>query len=298
MFRNNKNSKISNVLFAILCILLVFLLGGLLKWTSREDAREAKELQQLIETQDSSSKKAETKQEEAVSKEKEEKKPEEKQEEKLPEVKPEEAAEEESAKGIACWGDDLMNAEESATYSYRAVLQKLLAENGYDLAVADKTLQGAGTLSMMTMAGVPSEEVQGFIESHKAAANGGELYITETGIRDLTPEQLDRSDAAYIPVISMGYYGGWSHDPKELAQQQEKILNTFENKEKYIIVGVAPIDGSVSAETLDGAMKEVWGEHYISAQEAAGSLAASYEGQQKIAEAVLQKMEELTYIAK
>lgn len=114
----------------------------------------------------------------------------------------------------------------------------------------------------------------------------------------MTPEQLDRSDADCIPVIFMGYYGGWNHDPAELVQQQEKILNTFQNKEKFIVVGANPMDESVDFAALDSVMNEKWGEHYISAEAVTTSPAASYEGQAQIAKAVFQKLEELAYIAK
>ena len=76
-----------------------------------------------------------------------------------------------------------------------------------------------------------------FISEHQKAANGAQLYVTETGIRDFTEEDLTRDDLDYIPVIFMGYYGGWNHDPAELAQQQEHILKTFSNQEQFIIVG-------------------------------------------------------------
>ena len=132
--------------------------------------------------------------------------------------------------GVVCWGDDLINGEESNTYSYMAVLQKLLTDNGYNLTVINKTLQGGGTLSMMKMAGVSDETLQGYIAKHQQAANGAQLNVTETGIRDLTEEQTTRNDMDCVPVIFMGYYGGWNHDPAELAEQQEQILNTFQNK--------------------------------------------------------------------
>ena len=39
----------------------------------------------------------------------------------------------------------------------------------------------------------------------------------------------------------MGYYGGWNYDPEELAEQEQKILDTFgANKDNYVIVGLAP----------------------------------------------------------
>lgn len=289
-----KRKGVWNALFVVLCIVLVVALGGMLSWGIKKDSKERERLEKLatesVKTNKGTSgtSKKEEKEKEAEEQEKPEKTP--KQPEKAPEEKTE---------GVVCWGDDLINGEDSATYSYKVVLQNLLTEKGYNLPVQDKTLQGAGTMSVMTMAGVPENEVQAFIDAHKAAANGGELPITETGIRDLTPEQLERTDFNCIPIISMGYYGGWNHDPQELIQQQENILKTFPNQEQFIIIGVRPFDDSVSSATLDTAMREKWGEHYISASEVTGvHVAASFEGQAAIAQAVLEKLETLGYIEK
>lgn len=289
-----KRKGLWNALFVVLCIVLVVALGGMLSWGMKKDSKERERLEKLatesVKTnkETSGTSKKEEKEKEAEEQEKPEETP--KQPEKAPEEKTE---------GVVCWGDDLINGEDSATYSYKVVLQNLLTENGYNLPVQDKTLQGAGTMSVMTMAGVPENEVQAFIDAHKAAANGGELPITETGIRDLTPEQLERTDFNCIPIISMGYYGGWNHDPQELIQQQENILKTFPNQEQFIIIGVRPFDDSVNSAALDTAMREKWGEHYISASEVTGvHVAASFEGQAAIAQAVLEKLETLGYIEK
>ena len=289
-----KRKGLWNALFVVLCIALVVALGGMLSWGMKKDSKERERLEKLatesVKTnkETSGTSKKEEKEKEAEEQEKPEETP--KQPEKAPEEKTE---------GVVCWGDDLINGEDSATYSYKVVLQNLLTENGYNLPVQDKTLQGAGTMSVMTMAGVPENEVQAFIDAHKAAANGGELPITETGIRDLTPEQLERTDFNCIPIISMGYYGGWNHDPQELIQQQENILKTFPNQEQFIIIGVRPFDDSVNSAALDTAMREKWGEHYISASEVTGvHVAASFEGQAAVAQAVLEKLETLGYIEK
>lgn len=289
-----KRKGLWNALFVVLCIALVVALGGMLSWGMKKDSKERERLEKLatesVKTNKGTSgtSKKEEKEKEAEEQEKPEETP--KQPEKAPEEKTE---------GVVCWGDDLINGEDSATYSYKVVLQNLLTENGYNLPVQDKTLQGAGTMSVMTMAGVPENEVQAFIDAHRAAANGGELPITETGIRDLTPEQLERTDFNCIPIISMGYYGGWNHDPQELIQQQENILKTFPNQEQFIIIGVRPFDDSVNSAALDTAMREKWGEHYISASEVTGvHVAASFEGQAAIAQAVLEKLETLGYIEK
>lgn len=289
-----KRKGLWNALFVVLCIVLVVALGGMLCWGIKKDSKERERLEKLatesVKTnkETSGTSKKEDKEKETEEQEKPEETP--KQPEKAPEEKTE---------GVVCWGDDLINGEDSATYSYKVVLQKLLTEKGYNLPVQDKTLQGAGTMSIMTMAGVPENEVQTFIDAHKAAANGAELPITETGIRDLTPEQLERTDVNCIPIISMGYYGGWNHDPQELIQQQEKVLKTFPDQEQFIIVGVRPFDDSVNSSTLDTAMREKWGEHYISASEVTGvHVAASFEGQAAVAQAVLEKLETLGYIEK
>lgn len=273
-----------NIVLILLCIILCAVLAGLFVWNKKSEAKESKRLEEVVAGKIVS----ENKKEEVVKKE--EKAPQKEEEQEVPEKK--------EIEGIVCWGDDMLNGEESTTYSYKVVLQKLLQEHGYALPVQDKTLQGAGTMSMMTMAGVPKEKVEGFINKHIEAAQGGELPITETGIRDLTPEQLARTDLNCIPIISMGYYGGWSHDPAELAEQQQAILDTFPSKEQFLIVGAIPIDGSVDAATLDGVMKETWGEHYLSAAEISSRPAATYEGQEAIANAIFQKLEELKYIQK
>ncbi len=271
-----------NILSLLVCVVLAVFLIGMLAWGKKADAAESRRLEQIAKEQENPAPEKEIKEAEEAKKEE-------------PETK---ETEEAKVEGIVCWGDDMVNGEASATHSYKVVLQNLLKEKGYNLPVQDKTLQGAGTLSMMTMAGVPEEEVQQFITKHQEAAAGVELAITETGIRDLTEEQKARTDLNCIPVICMGYYGGWSHDPAELAEQQQKILATFPNQDKFLIVGAIPLDGSVNEETLDQVLSEKWGEHYISAAQVSSSPAATYEGQEAIANAVVQKLEELNYIHK
>ena len=306
----NKNYQEGrNWLLLILCILLFILFGALLFWSRSSNAADAARLQELAaredqkdqaEEQDASE---EARPEETVEEETEENQEQASTGQQNSENEDQESAAEETAtaptlaKGIVCWGDDLINGEESATHSYRAVLQNLLNDSGYNLTVIDKTLQGAGTLSMMTMAGVPQEEVHSYITAHQEAAQGQELPVTETGIRDLTPEQTQRNDLEYVPVIFMGYYGGWNHDPAELARQQEAILNTFPQQEQYIIAGTFPLDGSVDSATLDSVMSEKWGEHYISMASITSNPASTYEGQADLAAAILQKMKDLGYLA-
>ena len=316
-----KKIKKTNILLGFICILLAVLLGFILVTSYKSEQKESRHLSEIADDQQSgiedyeevkerakeleeiSSEEAEDT-EDVKSKNTEDTKDTEKTDtadtedadktEDTKDTKDETAA----ASGIVCWGDDLINGEESNTYSYMTVLQKLLTDNGYNMTVINKTLQGGGTLSMMKMAGVSDETIQGYITKHQQAANGAQLNVTETGIRDLTEEQTTRNDMDCIPVIFMGYYGGWNHDPAELADQQEQILNTFQNKDQFIVVGTRPMDGSVTSEALDQVLSQKWGEHYISLADVTAQPSSTYEAQQEMAEAILQKLQELDYISK
>lgn len=320
MSRNRKKKgKKTNILLGFICILLVGLLGFLLAMNYKTEQEESQRLTELagdqhIGIEDYDAVKEHAAELEKASKDEEEssetdntdkKSKKNNQKEDTAEAddteNAEETADEETARtisGVVCWGDDLINGDASNTYSYMAVLQKLLIDNGYNLTVVNKTLQAGGTLSMMKMAGVSDETLQGYITKHQQAANGAQLNVTETGIRDLTEEETTRNDMDCIPVIFMGYYGGWNHDPAELAEQQEQILNTFQYKDDFIVVGTIPLDGSVTADALDQVLSQKWGEHYISLASVTAQPSATYEAQQAMGEAVFNKLQELGYITK
>lgn len=320
MSRNRKKKgKKTNILLGFICILLVGLLGFLLAMNYKTEQEESQRLTELagdqhIGIEDYDAVKEHAAELEKASKDEEEssetdntdkKSKKNNQKEDTAEAddteNAEETADEETARtisGVVCWGDDLINGDASNTYSYMAVLQKLLTDNGYNLTVVNKTLQAGGTLSMMKMAGVSDETLQGYIAKHQQAANGAQLNVTETGIRDLTEEETTRNDMDCIPVIFMGYYGGWNHDPAELAEQQEQILNTFQYKDDFIVVGTIPLDGSVTADALDQVLSQKWGEHYISLASVTAQPSATYEAQQAMGEAVFNKLQELGYITK
>lgn len=268
-------------------------------WNYKEEQKEIQRLEKIAE-QTEAKKEANKRAEKTANKEKKESNEiQPAAEETTAEIQPAETptpVETAQAEGIVCWGDNLLSGAESDQYSYMNVLQRILQEKGSALPVKNKTIQGGGTLSMMKLAGVADETIQGYITAHEQAANGAELYITEKGIRDFTPEELTRDDLNCIPVIFMGYYGGWNHDPNELAGQQEQILNTFPNKERFIIVGSRPLDGSVTAEALDAALSQRWGEHYISMSAVTTYPVSYYEGQEAMAQAIYQKMVDLKYI--
>ena len=277
----------------LLCALLFGLLSYLLLDYREQGIKEKERLEKLV------SEGKEEKSENSSSKEepsKEETSQEDSEEEEEPEAVEETKKE---AEGVACWGDELLGTQAAATNSYTVVLQKLLTDQGYNLAVANKTLTETCSLTTMKMAGVPMTDIDAYIAKHQAAANGAQLPITEGATRNLTAEQMTRTDQNYIPVLFMGYYGGWNYDTKELIEQQQKILDTFgDYKDSYIIVGLAPASGRVTAEQYNADMRAAWGEQYIACSDVCAHGALSYEGQQEIAQAVFNKMVELQYIQK
>ena len=284
MKRNRKTAWAWNLLLVLVCIALAVCFGGLLAWDAKAEAVRSEKLMQEAKKD----KKQEVKQEVKKDKKKEEVKKEEKEPAKpiLPQ-------------GISFWGDEFFTAENELQYSSRVKLEEKLKAEGYTLEYANKTLAGAGTLSVMKMAGVPQADLDKYIEAHKASAGSATPPVTETGIRDLTEEEMKRSDKDYIPIITMGYYGGWNKDPKELAEQQQKVLNTFgANKDRFIIVGVRPMDGSVNIPEYEKVMKETWGEHYISTIDICTVTTTTADGQTQVADALYEKLLELGYIAK
>ena len=327
---NRRNSKWINILLAFICIVLIGVLGAIFVTSKKSEKEEAQRLEKLASDQQKGIEDYESVKEHAAELEKEDGSETDSSVASEPDDSTDSADEADSTEssekenisaadeteddtdstdstadaertvsGVVCWGDDLINGTDSDTYSYMAVLQKLLAENGYsNLTVINKTLQGGGTLSMMKMAGVSDSVLQSYITKHQQAANGAQLNVTETGIRDLTEEQTTRNDMECIPVIFMGYYGGWNHDPQELTEQQENILNTFQNKDEFIVVGTRPMDGTATSEALDEVLSQKWGEHYISLASVTSQPASTKEAQQTMAEAILQKLEELGYISK
>ena len=208
-----------------------------------------------------------------------------------------EATEKKSIEGISFWGDELFPGEDEIHNSYRVKLQQLLEKNGYQLTIVDKTLPGDSTLSMLKMAGVSDDVINGYIKVHR---ENTDFPITdaEVVVRNFSNDELVRNDLYCLPILQMGYYGGWNHNPTELVEQQQKVLNTFkDNGERFIIIGIPPQDSQINMDTYEKTMKDAWGEHYVSATEVCPGIETTGEGQSKIAEAVYAKLKELGYIS-
>lgn len=198
--------------------------------------------------------------------------------------------------GISFRGDSFGSADDKAQNGVGACLVKILEENGQGIAVEDYSLDAAGTLSQMRLAGVDQSELDAYLEKHAAEANGAELRITETKIRDLSEEDLVRTDQSYIPVICMGYYGGWGNDLDELCEQQQKILDTYQRNDRYLILGVYPT-GFSDREAYREKMVSQWGEHFISVSDEISNTVSSSGGKKEIAQLIYDKLTEFGYLS-
>ena len=112
---------------------------------------------------------------------------------------------------------------------------------------------------------------------------------------DLEEKQTERDDKDAIPVICMGYFGGWYYDPYELIEQQQKILNTYDQREKFIILGMYP-ELAIDTDYYDAVLSEAWGAHYVSLGQLLEGAAISDEGREQIAQIVYDKLIELGYL--
>ena len=178
------------------------------------------------------------------------------------------------------------------------------AENGNErvykinAVVEDNTWFMAGSLSQMRLAGVSEEEVNAYIQKHyDIAANAGvDVPLYEGVVRDDLEEKMtDRDDLDAIPVICMGYFGGWYYDPYELIEQQQKILDTYNQHEKFLILGLYP-EMAIDTDYYDSVLSEAWGAHYVSLSQLLNGAAISDEGREQIAQIVYDKMVELGYL--
>lgn len=192
-------------------------------------------------------------------------------------------------------GDSFATEDIQEEHGYPAYLKNMLIENGKDVQMEDYTMDAAGSLSQMRLAGVEQSILDEYVAEHKKIAEEQTLRITETKIRDLSEEELVREDENGIPVICMGFYGGWCSNPEELCDQIQAILNTYAQKERYLILGLYP-SWIESREAYHQAMVNRWGEHYLQLDDFVRNAASSSEGRKEIAEAVYEKLTQMEYI--
>lgn len=173
--------------------------------------------------------------------------------------------------------------------AYPAVLQRMLKEAGSTLTVQDYTLDEKSVLTHLYYAGVPSSDIQSFIHRNIEAVGSEDPF--ETGVGDVKNLVLERTDQNAIPVIFVGYNGGWGKSVFELIEMEKKILATYNQQQYYIIIGNHPL-GVEDVDTYDKIMQGYWGSHYLGVTKIAGSTLNTYEGHVTLAERIMAKLEQ------
>ena len=195
---------------------------------------------------------------------------------------------------ISIRGDSYMEDDADKANGYPAKLQALLQAAGSGMTVEDDTWDMAGTLSQMSLAGIDKKTVQGYINKH---TQNGLTYSYDTIVRaDLNEYLKDRDDQSYLPVLTMGYHGGWGNDLNELIEQEKAVLATYENGGKdYLVLGSYPSEWTDHT-AYDTAMTQAFGNHYISLNSTVTASMMSGDGRQQIAQTIFNKLKELGYI--
>ena len=219
---------------------------------------------------------------------------------------------------ISCRGESWAPDGNDREDGWPAILGSMLEENGVSATVSDYTWDMAGTLSQMRFADVPEETVDSYIEAHNE--NGLRGYLYETTVRDdLEESYIEREDYESIPVICIGYNGGYGMSSAELIEQQSLILNTYKLQAanatseasaeadqendvddgemgisgKYLIVGHLPA-GWNDLNNYETRMKNAWGDHFVSLNEIEGDV-VSREYREAVADTIYNKLVEMGY---
>lgn len=191
--------------------------------------------------------------------------------------------------GILCIGDEFLTRQDAAEHSYTVVLQAYLEAAGWQLPVVNEGIGQSGSLSIMKYAGVPDEIVHQYAASHPiviATSSGSMAQESfETAISEFPDGILDVSQyKEYLPVLFMGYYGGWNKSPEELADQQKEVLQALDSNygDLCVVIGLATGDTGQMREEYERVMEDTWGEQYISVAREVENPAASNSGQAEI----------------
>ena len=291
------NSRKGNVLLIFLSFLLCLGLGAFLVWNHREEQETIQKIQNEADIQQEENNqteqvdKEEPKDEKTITDEKTVK-----DEDTSATQNRETEENSQQISGISIRGDAFVSEDKIEKAGIGKYLSDLLAEQGSTLDVAEYTMDKAGSISQMKRAGVSQTELDAYVTRHKENSGEGNLSITEVKIRDLTEEDMARNDQNYLPVISIGYYGGWGNDLDELCEQQRKILETYGQQEKYLILGIYP-NGCRDQAAYTSKMEETWGEHYLQLDGVLTNSISTAEGKKEAAQKIYDKLVELGYLA-
>lgn len=196
---------------------------------------------------------------------------------------------------ISLRGDAFVKEENIEESGVGACLKKLLEEKHITAQVNEYVMYKSGSMSHLRLAGVAEDKIETYRKRHEENEDNIELTIYERKVRDAADMDLIRDDQDGIPVICMGYNGGWYNDLDELTAQIQDVLDTYTQKEAYLIIGVYPNVNVTKAE-YDQKMTETFGNHYLQVEDKVTHSLSEPKGSQDMAEAILEKLQEMGYL--
>lgn len=197
---------------------------------------------------------------------------------------------------ISCRGDDFISRSNPGK-TYPEYLEEILSAYAEGVTVEDYTWEMAGSLSQLWYAGVPEEELEAYIEKHLEEADSeDELLLTDKQLRsDRDEVDRTRTDLDAVPVLCMGFYGGFAGDPEELAEQYRLLLSTYSSQDRYLILGCYP-NVWEDKEAYDSALEEAFGDHYVSLNRTVSNKLMTEDGRREMAQVIYARLENLGYL--
>lgn len=177
-------------------------------------------------------------------------------------------------------------------------LQERLEAEGSSQKVTDATFDMSGSLSQLWYAGIDDQTLDAYISAHEKEGFDETNNLTEVSLRS-DRDEIDRTrdDQGDLPVICIGYYGGWGKDLDELIEQQQAVLETYSNQDRFIICGFYPYQWE-NNEQYDKKLEEKWGDHYLPLNHYVSSAGFTEDGRKEIADSIYVKMTQLGYVEK
>lgn len=306
IFRKNGGpGRMMTVGCIILCIVLVIFMAGFLKWDSSKAQKEAQRLEKLNEeSKQAESSGVQTSGQEAQTPDTENSEAQsgsdntaEQPQNTAQDSGTDQNAQAGTVSAVSFWGNDFLMGNGTDQNGYPVKTQAQLAQQGYAAAAENCLLDSKSTLSILRYAGVAEGEVQAYIDAHRNA--GAAEGSPEVTLRNFTQEELAREfNREAMPVLLMGYYGGYNGSTEELIQQQQKVLAALgKDQGPYLIVGLSSAADAAGKAAYDTAMSQAWGERYVSANGIAHSPETA-EGQQEIAAVIADKLVQMGVLKK
>ena len=208
---------------------------------------------------------------------------------------------------ISCRGESWQIDDADPATGWPAKLNALFRDYGLEAEITDATWDMAGSMSHLRLAGVSEATVDEFIRKHRDAGLQDDVY--EMIVReDLADRYTERTDLDFIPVISLGYNGGYGRTVDGLKRHFQVMLGTYHLQDgvegtndgtmgisgKYILIAHLPATWE-DPESFDRRMTDAWGDHFISLNDIEGDV-LSDEYRQAVAQKVFDRMAALGYL--